>query len=90
MNRRHFIAMLSMAPVAVAVAKMLPKASARTWHMQDAAGGVSFDGGRVEWQPSHMSHMFHVGDTVVISGCVNEEFNGTYRKERGRIFERIS
>jgi hypothetical protein len=72
MKRRHFIAMLSMAPVAVVAAKMSPKPN------QD------FDS--VVWRP--LTGAYQVGDVITLSGFVDYRINGNYRMSQRQVFEK--
>ena len=78
MQRRNFLAWMSLAPLALAAMKT------------DALTSILAPSGPVtqtiSWTPSRA---FEPGDMVTLSGFVNNGFNGTYRMNTQRVFEAI-
>jgi len=83
MQRRRFLAMLSLAPVALVAAKTT------------ALCDIFKEPIKMTWVPTTQTltwtpcRMFEVGDVVTLSGFTNGD-NGTYRMNRQREFERIA
>src|SRR5271170_4934951 len=72
MQRRKFLQMLGMAPLAIAAAKYLP--APKTWMGVDMAYGPDKTVICI-WQPSTA---YGIGDKIILSGFCDREKNGTF------------